>query len=184
MDSANWIGPAIIAAGISSLVTATGWVVAHRRETRAEQRRRVEKIVDLQKALRAEIQSHAAQLVESRLNEHLADMVDRMTAAPRSKPFVPFVPKDAHDTVFRSVVREIHLLPTETVEPTVAYYSHIVATASLAEDLRGPQYQALSLERRIALYTHFIGMKARSLTRARFALAALDAALLAARGRQ
>ena len=58
---AAWIGPAIVVAVISALVTAAGWLVAHRQTMRAEALRRRERVVDVQTALRAEIRSHPHQ---------------------------------------------------------------------------------------------------------------------------
>jgi hypothetical protein len=170
-----WIG-AVIAAVISSLVTAFGWYVSDSRERRAEARRRRDKIVDLQKALRAEARSHLMQLEETDLGAELAAMTGRMDADPA---FVPFVPRESHDAVYRAVIADIHLLPSEAVEPVVLYHAHVAAMAAFADDLRSPAFAALHPFRRRLMYEDWIGMKRRALDRGRAAVAALDAGVRA-----
>ena len=51
----EWIGPAIIAAIVSGIVSAAGWFVNSWQERRLEKGRREEKVHDYQVALRAEI---------------------------------------------------------------------------------------------------------------------------------
>ncbi len=155
-----WIG-AVIAAAISALVTAFGWYVAHNRERARDAALRRERVVDMQKALRAEISNYALQLREAKLSEHLDGMRRAMQADPA---FVPLVPREAHDALFRALIGEIHLLPTEAVEPVVRYYSQISGVAALADDLRSPLYRRLAPERRVTIYEHFIEMKAQALT--------------------
>jgi hypothetical protein len=164
-----WIG-AVIAAVISSGVTALGWIVSHRREGRAEARRRLERSVDVQKALRAEVANYVAQLEEVDLADHL----ERVLAAMRDDPgFVPFVPRESFDTVFRALITDIHLLPGGAVEPVVRYYAHLIGLAAFADDLRSPEFRSLTPERRSAMFSHFIGMKVTALDYARGADAAL-----------
>ena len=164
-----WIG-AVIAAVISSGVTALGWIVTFRREGRAEARRRAERTVDVQKAVLAEVANYAAQLEEVDLPEHLEGVL----AAMRHDPdFVPFVPREAFDTVFRALIADIHLLPSGAVEPVVRYYAHLIGLAAFADDLRSADFRALVPERRSAMFTHFIAMKIRALDYAREADAAL-----------
>jgi hypothetical protein len=148
-----------------------GWYVSDGRERRAEARRRIDKIVDLQKALRAEVRSHLMQIEELDLAAEFAAMAGRMDADPS---FVPFVPRETHDAVYRAVIAEIHLLPTEAVEPVVLYYSHVAAMAAFVEDLRSPAFAALHPFRRRLMYEDWIGLKRRAVDRARAAVAALD----------
>jgi hypothetical protein len=164
-----WIG-AVIAAAISSLVTALGWIVSHNRESAAERRRRRDKIVDMQKALRAEIAAYADQLREADLPSHLAAVLEAIDADPAH---VPLVPRETHDTVFRALVADIHLLPSGAVDPVVRYYSHLIGVTSMADDLRGPTFRKLPSDRRARMYRHFIQMKVRAIERAEAADAAL-----------
>ena len=164
-----WIG-AVIAAVISSAVTALGWIVTHRREGAAEARRRLERTLDVQTALLAEVANYAAQLDEVDLPEHL----DGVLAAMRADPdFVPFVPRECFDTVFRALLTDIHLLPAGAVEPVVRYYAHLIGLAAFADDLRSAAYRDLVPERRAAMFRHFIAMKITALDYARDADAAL-----------
>jgi hypothetical protein len=168
-----WIG-AVIAALISSLVTALGWIVSHNRESAAERRRRRDKIIDMQKALRAEIATYADQLRETDLPSHLAVMVSAMEADPA---YVPLVPRESHDTVFHALVADIHMLPSGAVEPVVRFYTLLIGVASMAEDLRGASFRKLPVERRVRMYRHFIEMKVRAAERAAEAEAALQAGI-------
>jgi hypothetical protein len=148
--------------------------VSDGRERRAETRRRLDKIIDLQKALRAEVRSHLMQIEELDLPAELSAMAARMDADPA---FVPFVPRESHDAVYRAVIAEIHLLPTEAVEPVVLYYSHVSAMAAFADDLRSPAFAALHPHRRRLMYEDWIALKQRAIDRARSAVTALDAGI-------
>ena len=164
-----WIG-AVIAAVISSGVTAIGWIVSHRREGEAEARRRRERIVDVQKALRAEVANYAAQLEEVDLAEHLDGVIHAMRRDPA---FVPFVPRESFDIVFRALVSDIHLLPSGAVEPVVRYYAHLIGLAAFADDLRSIAFRDLVPERRAEMFGDFIQMKVKALDLARSAEQAL-----------
>lgn len=170
----GWIGPAVIAAIVSAIVTAGGWFVTHSRERGAEERRRREKIIDVQKALRAEIGHHVAMLEETDLEAHLA-VVKGMMAGDEA--YFPIPPREAHDSVYRALLHEIHVLPTETVDPVVAYYAQIGAIATFAEDLRERRFRALPRARRELAYEHFIGMKLRALRDGREACRRLEAGI-------
>lgn len=171
-----WIG-AVVAALISALVTAFGWYVAHAREAARDAALRRDRIVDIQKALRAEIATYVAQLAEAQLADHLAGMERAMKADPA---FVPFVPRESHDALYRALIEDIHLLPTEAVDPVVRYYTQLGAISALADDLRGPTYPTLAPERRLMIYRHFIEMKVQALVYAREARAALRDGIVAA----
>jgi hypothetical protein len=164
-----WIG-AVIAAVISSIVTAFGWYVSHQRERDREAARRRDRMIDIQKALRAEISDYALQLREARLPDHLEGIRRAMTADPA---FIPLTPRESHDVLFRALVADIHLLPTDAVDPVVRYYSQLSKIAALADDLRGMMFRRLSPERRLVMYEHFIQMKVQAQKYASAAEAAL-----------
>jgi hypothetical protein len=172
-----WIGPAIVAALISSAVTALGWWVSHRREAEVERRRRREKIVDIQKALRAEVRAYRLQLAEVDLAAHREEMTARIL---KDAAFAPLVPREAHDSLFRALIEEVHVLPTAAVEPVVDHYALVAAIAAFADDLRGDRFQKdMAPERRAIMYAHFIDMKIRAAARAEAALSALAAGIAA-----
>ena len=55
--AASWIGPAIVAAVISTLLTGIGWFVSERQAFRREARHRRERVGDMQAALLADMAS-------------------------------------------------------------------------------------------------------------------------------
>ena len=180
-----WIG-AVLAALITAAVTVSNWRANQRAQRQADADRRRDRIIDIQKALRAEIRVHVHQLRRSDLSAHLTAMVARMRAAPakrrwfgsasrKSAGFMPFVPREAYDAVYRAVLADIHVLPTETVEPVVFYYQLTGAIAAMAEDLRSEPVRALEVERRIRMYDDYIAMKIGALQLGDAAIASLDA---------
>jgi len=98
-----WIGPAIIAAVISAIVTAFGWYVSHLSNRRLEVARRRERVSDVQIAIRAEIRSHRVWL-QSFDSEHLSgDTAEKIRQAV-DPPYTPFVPREIETFVFNAVV--------------------------------------------------------------------------------
>lgn len=179
-----WIG-AVLAALITAFVTVSNWRASLRAQRQAEADRRRDRVIDIQKALRAEIRVHVHQLRRSDLSAHLAAMVERMRAPPPKRrwlwsasrtpnSFMPLVPREAFDAVYRAVLSDIHVLPTETVEPVVFYYQLTGAIAAMAEDLRSESVRALEVERRVRMYEDYIAMKIGALQLGDAAIASLD----------
>lgn len=146
----------VVSALIGAAVVVLGWLISHRRDRVAERRQRREKVIDIQRALLAEIAAHVHQLEQNRLEEHKAEMLARMESDP---DFLVMVPGETHATVFRALLPDIHLLPGPVVEPVTLYYSQIITVANLAEDIRSERYAAIGPERRARMYGHFIDMK-------------------------
>ena len=146
----------VVAALIGGSVVVLGWLISHRRDRVVERRQRREKVIDIQRALHAEIAAHVHQLEGNRLEAHKADMLARMQNDP---DFLVMVPGETHATIFRALLPEIHLLPGPVVEPVTLYYSQIITVANLAEDIRSARYAAIASDRRAQMYGHFIDMK-------------------------
>lgn len=153
-----WIGPAIIAAAISALITVSGWILSGRREIAAERRRRAERRDDVQTALMAEIQHYVDILSnpEFDLNEVWESVVSDMEDDPN---YVPLVPSECNDTVFRSILPEVHVLPAETIQPVVRYYNQVFAIDAMIADLRGNGFAQATQDQRIKMYTDYVSMK-------------------------
>jgi hypothetical protein len=175
-----WIG-VVIAAIITAAVTATGWFVTHARDRAAQARQRAEKSIDLQKALRAEIRAHIAELEEdAALMGGFDAQLDALEAALADDPaYRPIVPKEKHDAVFSALVGEIHLLPTETVDPVVTYYAKLATLTAFIDDLRVGPLSAAPGARLGAIYADLLGLKLTTLARARAAEAALTGGVAA-----
>lgn len=165
-----WIGPVIVAAAISSVVTAVGWYVTHVRETRLEAARRRDRVRDLQTALRAEIRSHRHRLQTADDAEATAATLAWIT----TDGFTPFVPRGTPPFVFDATVRDLHLLPTHVIDPIVLYYTQVHVIAQFAEDLRSDRYANMAPERKAAMYADYVAMNTYAKRLAEGALAALE----------
>lgn len=142
---------------IAGAFVAIGWLVNGWQNRRDAKRLRDEKLRDVHRALYAEIGANLSNLVsEDWIAEFGARTVARMRADPA---FVPFVPGERHDHVFDVVVTELQVLPTQTIDGIVLYYSQLKSIAALAEDLRDERFAKLDQDRRIAMYEDYIAMK-------------------------
>lgn len=170
-----WIGPAIVAAVISSLVTVIGWWLNHRHEQHMDAARRQERIRDVQTALRAEIRSHRHRL---RLFDE-ATRFDEVEHGPDSQraEFTPFVPREVESFVFDAIVQDIPILPTEVIDPVIVYYRQVQALAQFAEDLRGDRFMTLEWPRKAAMHADYIAMGVYAGTLADAAIDAIDVTL-------
>ncbi|MFS4438495.1 hypothetical protein ACMA5I_09785 [Paracoccaceae bacterium GXU_MW_L88] len=156
----------IASALIGAIVVAVGWLVtAHReraayrrdaeKERRASLRLRIERMEDVQRALKAEIMTHIAQLARNDLSAFAAKMIGRMES---DENFIPFVPREKHDAIFEALLPDIHILGTEIVLPVTFYYAHTISLSMMVEDLRSDGFKQLSSERRIAMFRHYMSM--------------------------
>ena len=55
------------------------------------------------------------------------------------------------------------MLPRQTIDAIVAYYSQVKAISAIAEDMRGDAFKTLSQDRRIAMYSDYVEMKKQAL---------------------
>ncbi|MFK7752926.1 MAG: hypothetical protein AB8B51_10275 [Sedimentitalea sp.] len=176
MAGEAWIGPAIIAAVIAALINVVGWFVTGQRERASERRRRIERRNDMQTALRAEIQHYVDILSNPQfdLNAIWSEVVGQME---RDAGYVPLVPSERNDTVFRVILRDVHILPEPVIQPVVRYYNQVFAIDAMIEDLRAESFHNTDQVQRIKMYTDYISLKLEALEQGRDALAALSASL-------
>jgi hypothetical protein len=153
MDS--WVGPAIVAAAISGLVSLIVVQLNFRQERKADGLRRAEKIRDFQIALRAEIQSELANLVRFDLDGVLIEMERRYAEDPN---FSVSVPRVAKHIVFEAIVDEIHILPEAVIGPVVLYARQRQVVESLTEDMRDTTFKSLSRDRQLSMYRDYLEM--------------------------
>ena len=145
---------------IAGLVIATGWLATAIFAETERAARKAERTRDFHKALFAEIQNALSVFYgEGQAEPHARDLIGRMEADPS---FVPFIPQEHHARVFEALAKDIEVLPRQTIDTVVAFYSHVAAIAALAEDMRGPGFRRLPQDRRIALYRHYIDMRLRA----------------------
>lgn len=153
---------------IAGTFLAVGWLVNGWQNRRDAARLRDEKKRDYHRAIYAEIGTALANMRDGeRIRDHGETIIARMR---EGESFVPFVPRERTDHVFDTLLPEIHILPRQTIDPVVQYYTQVKATEALAEDMRGRRFPTLSQERRIAIYGDYIEMKVQSQSFGRFAL--------------
>lgn len=150
-----WVGPAIVAAVISGLVSLVVVQLNFRQERRAEKMRREEKIRDFQIALQAEIRSELANLERFDLEALLAEVRRRYDS---ETSYSVSVPRISRHVVFDAIAKEIHILPESVIGPVVFYARQRQAVESLADDMRDPAFKALSKERQFEMYSDYLGM--------------------------
>jgi hypothetical protein len=169
-----WVGPAIVAAIVSGLVSAAGWFVSSWQTRSLEVTRRSEKVRDFQIALRAEIASDL-------LNLEVADrsvFLQAVTAEyARDPTYAPFIPRLTSNAVFASIIADIHVLPAPVIAPVV-HYARLRETLKLfIEDLRSEAFRGLPTERQLTMYADYLAQLDRLETRAAAALNALRRSL-------
>lgn len=150
---AAWIGPAIVAAVISALVTGMGWFVSERQAVRREAGRRRERVVDMQTALLAEIRASRHRLGD--LGELSAKLNARMSQQP---DYTPFITRPVVPFVLNAVAGDVHILPNTVIDPVVLYYRQISAIALLVDDLRTDRFDALDPGQKREIYHDYLDL--------------------------
>ncbi len=168
------VAAALVGGAAAVVVSLLGNIYAVWAARSSERRRRRERRVDVQTALMAEIRAYLHQLGGP---EALRAHGEAVMAEMEDEEFHPFVPSERHDRVFETILGDIHILPTRTVEAVTFYYVQVTGIARLAEDLRSPEARALPHERRRRMYRHFIEMKQEALHLGGEARAALEAGI-------
>jgi hypothetical protein len=155
---------------IAGLVIATGWLTSALFAELGKARARAERLRDYHKAIYAEIGNtlHALYAGEDAGEEVLTRMMEDLD-------FVPFVPKEDHSHIYEAIVTEIDVLPRQTIDAIVAYYSLIKSVAALAEDMRGETYKSLTPERRMAIYADYTDLRKEAFMFGQYALGVIKA---------
>ncbi|MEO0379669.1 MAG: hypothetical protein AAF252_05325, partial [Pseudomonadota bacterium] len=172
-----WIGavdPRIWQATVAGLFVAFGWIVNGTQKRAVARRLRREQREDVQRALVSEIKHYLEVLETEDVDAAWAAMQPRIAAG-----YVPFLPSEANDMVFRSVLENIHILPKTVIDPVVKYYSQLRAIEMQIADSRLPAFvegvDEDSRARREAIFEEYLGMKVRARRYAREALAEMGA---------
>ncbi len=151
LDSRIW------QAVVAGAFLAAGWLVNGYRDRRGARGLRAERLRDLHRALFAEIGVQVTNLgAESRIRDDAARLLARMDA---DEAFVPFIPRERGDTVFRSALEDLSILPRVTIDPIVAYYAQLAAIEAMADDMRAAAFARLAPDRRRAIYADYVEMK-------------------------
>lgn len=162
------LDPRISQALIAGFVIAVGWLTTAIFAELGKARARAEKLRDYHKAVYAEIGNTLESLWESGESDRYVEALTKRMENDES--YVPFIPKELHDHVYNAVIAEIDVLPRQTIDAIVAYYSLIKSLAALAEDMRGDAYKTLSAQRRIAIYADYVAMRKQAFVFGKYAL--------------
>lgn len=150
-----WVGPAIVAAVISGLVSLVLVQLNFRQSRRIEQLRRDEKIRDFQIALRAEIRAELLNLERYDIDAHRNEVRQRYE---RDDDYSVSVARPVRQAVFEALIGDIHILPEEVIDPVVLFARQRNVIESLVEDMRNPSFRTLSKGQQIAMYEDYLRM--------------------------
>lgn len=158
---------------IAGLVIAIGWLTTAIFAELARSRTRAERLRDYHKAIYAEIGNTLQSLWESGASDdYVSQIVARME---KDESYIPFIPRERHDHVYDAVIVEIDVLPRQTIDAIVAYYSLIKSVAALAEDMRGDTFRTLAKDRRVAMYSDYVEMRKQAFQFGKYALRLIKA---------
>ncbi|TRW96666.1 hypothetical protein FNJ84_11330 [Paracoccus sp. M683] len=121
----------LVTALVGGGVVAAGWFWTHALSRRRDKLLRVERINDIQRALLAEIRAHVVAL-EGQRDAGGLQTLSQIT----DDDYLPILPHDANDRIFRAIVEEVHMLPEWAIDPVVRYYRLLAVRAALAQDIR------------------------------------------------
>lgn len=160
--------PRVLAAVVAGVVIASGWLTTAIFRELGRSQDKSERLRDYHKAIYAEIGNALRGMWDDgRADEMTAEIVDRMTA---NKNFVPFIPKEHHDHVFNALLENVEVLPRQTIDAIVAYYSVMKSISALADDMRGDSFRQLEQSRRIAIYEDYSEMRRQAFLLGQFTL--------------
>lgn len=169
MPIADDIWPALI----GGLVIATGWLTTAIFAELAKNRDKAEKLRDYHKAIYAEIRDTLSAFYGEGTAE--ADAEALIGMMKQDTEFVPFIPREQHDRVYSAIVGNIEVLPRQTIDAVVAYYSQIGSITALADDMRGDGFQSLASGRRIKMYSDYMEMRKRAYALGQYTLQLINA---------
>lgn len=150
------LAPQAQSAVIAGLFLAIGWWVVALQNRKRDRKLRAERVRDVQRALFAEIRAYLAVLERDHIAEYGAIIASRVETEPG---YFPVIPTEHNDAIFRAIVSEIHVLPRDTVDPVVLYYSQLNAIGAMIADLRSLDTVRIGPDRAAAMYRDYISMK-------------------------
>ncbi len=153
---------------IAGSVIATGWLTTTIFNVLGKSQDKAERLRDYHRALYAEIQTVLDALYQGGHAEaYAAETVAKMRG---DESFVPFIPRERHDRVYSALVEEIEVLPRQTIDAIISFYSVMDSMVALAGDMRAEEYQNLPQARRIVMYEDYFARRVRAFEYGRFAL--------------
>ncbi len=154
------LAPSAQQAVIAGLFLSVGWWVVAWQGRRRDALNRAERVRDVQRALFAEIRAYLAVLRRDDIAEYGRVIEQRIMEEPG---YFPVIPTEHNDAIFRAIVGDIHVLPRDTVDPVVLYYSQLNAIGAMIDDLRALDVIHIGAQRAAAMYRDYISMKIEAL---------------------
>ena len=165
---------------VAGLFLAVGWIVAGLQNRKEATRLRAERLRDAHRAIFAEIDANLSNLLsEGTLRAEGEAVIVRIL---EDEDYVPLIPRQSHDRIFRSLEGEVHVLPRVTIDAIVHYYAQLSAISAHADDMRGETFRRLSARRRAEMYGDYMDMKIAALQLGRAANSLI--AIFADQGKQ
>lgn len=170
----QYLSPQAQQAVIAGLFLSVGWWVVARQNRARDAILRAERVRDVQRAVFAEIRAYLAVLRRDDVGAYGARIGQRILTEPG---YFPVIPTEHNDAIFRAIIGDIHVLPRDTVDPVVLYYSQLNAIAAMIRDLRELDVARIGAERAAGMYHDYISMKIEALEMGEQALDAIRANL-------
>ncbi|MRX50067.1 hypothetical protein GI374_06290 [Paracoccus sp. S-4012] len=165
-----YLSPQAQQAIIAGLFIAAGWWVVNRQNRRRDAALRAERVRDVQRALFAEIRAYVSALRREDLGSYGAEIARRIET---EAGYFPTIPTESNDAIFRAIIGEIHVLPRDTIDPLVLYYSQLNAIGAAISDLRALDPDKVRPERAAQMYRDYIAFKRDAMARGEQALLAI-----------
>jgi hypothetical protein len=148
--------PQVQAAAVAGLFLAVGWVVNGWQNRRRDDALRRERVEDVLRSLYSEIRAYLAVLRRDEIGLYGAALRQRILSEPG---YLPIIPTERNDTMFRAMVHEIHVLPDDAIHSVVLYYSQIEAIEAMIHDLRELDPQTTGQTRAADMYRDYLALK-------------------------
>lgn len=167
------IDPRLGQALIAGMVIAIGWLTTAIFAELTRTRDRAGRLRDYHKALYAEIGNSLSSLLDDGQSDAYTNQI--LEKMEEDDDFVPFIPREQHDHVYDAIIAEIDVLPRQTIDAIVAYYSQIKAIGALADDMRGETFKTLPQRRRMNIYADYVAMRRQAFQFGQYALRLIKA---------
>ncbi|MFD1881031.1 hypothetical protein [Paracoccus pacificus] len=165
------LAPQAQASLVAGLFLAVGWWVVAWQNRRRDAALRAARVRDVQRAIYAEIRAYLAALRRDDLHSYGAAIAQRIET---EQGYFPVIPTENNDAIFRAIVGDIHVLPRDTVDPVVLYYSQLNAISAMIEDLRALNPDHIGAKRAAGMYRDYIQLKLGAIDLGEAALAAIS----------
>lgn len=152
----QFLAPQAQSAVIAGTFLAAGWWVVAWQNRKRDTKLRAERVRDVQRALFAEIRAYLAVLQRDHIAEYGEEIAKRIET---ERNYFPVIPTEHNDAIFRAILGEMHILPRDTVDPIVLYYSQLNAIGAMIADLRALDPAKIGPRRAAAMYRDYISMK-------------------------